>query len=307
MLSATRTCRPIAIRVSTSPSLSLFLSFSLSLFLSFSLSLSRRHPQTAYAGFFVLLQLEWQYICRAVPGVEAHLQQVEGVIVGKFIPALLDIQPGELTPTLRCLLGHRVKQGDMNLRNPVESAGWMRQVSVEGSKVLVALLLGGKELNCEQDAVSVRAASKEARKKQVEAETAYVDKLKAAAPRNVRKRYERSGKNVSWLIVRPDILGGILLSRQEFVDNAQIRLNLKVLDIRQNFDGCGAGFSVNHTLSCKRADWFPFATMTSGTRLAPWPSWRFLNHVFCTNPSSSAVRARGLGGGNSGGVQQQRW
>ena len=183
----------------------------------------------------------------------------------------------------------------------------MRQASVDGGKVLVASLLSGEELNCEEHAVCVRSASKEARKERVEAETAFVDELKTTAPRDVAKRHERVGTNGAWLTVRPDTLGGTLLSRQEFVDNAQIRLNLKVLDIRQNFDGCGAGFSVNHTLSCKRADWFPFATMTSGTRLAPWPSWRFLNHVFCTNPSSSAVRARGLGGGNSGGVQQQRW
>ena len=87
-----------------------------------------------------MLQAEWQYIYRVIPGVEALLQPVEGIVVGKFIPALLNIQPSELTPALRRLIGHGVKQGDMNLRNPMESAARMRQAFVEGSKVLVVSL-----------------------------------------------------------------------------------------------------------------------------------------------------------------------
>ena len=46
--------------------------------------------------------------------------------------------------------------------------------------------MGGKELNCEQHAVNVRAASKEMRQERVEAKIAFVDELKAAAPRDVR-------------------------------------------------------------------------------------------------------------------------
>ena len=69
---------------------------------------------------------------------------MEDAFVGDFIPALLEIQQGELTPTLRHLLGHGVKQGGINLRNPVESAAQMRQTSVDGGKILVASLLGGE-------------------------------------------------------------------------------------------------------------------------------------------------------------------
>ena len=58
-------------------------------------------------------------------------------------------------------------------------------------------LLVGKKLNCEQHAVSVRATSKETRKERMEAEIAFVYKRKAAAPRDVRKRHKRAGKNGS--------------------------------------------------------------------------------------------------------------
>ena len=42
------------------------------------------------------------------------------------------------------------------------------------------------------------------------------------------------------------------MSRQEFLDNARIRLNLKVLNLPQHCNGCGTGFSVEHALSCKK-------------------------------------------------------
>ena len=86
----------------------------------------------------------------------------------------------------------------------------------------------------------------------MEAELAFVDKLKAVAFKDVAERYGRVGTNDAWLTVRPDILGGTLLSRQEFVYNAHIHLNLKVLNLPQQCDGCGAGFSVEHALSCRK-------------------------------------------------------
>ena len=154
--------------------------------------ISKRYPQTAYTGFVVSLQSEWQYICRAVPDVGEILRPVEDAIVSNFIPALLDIQPGELIPTLRRLLGHWVKQGGMNLRSPTESAAQMRQTSVDGGKVLVASLLGSEALNCKEHAVCVRNASKEARKERVKAEMAFVDEI-----RLLRSRMRRSGTGAS--------------------------------------------------------------------------------------------------------------
>jgi hypothetical protein len=48
-----------------------------------------QYPQTAYHGFATLLQAEWQYTSRAVPGLEAHLQLIEDAIKDNLIPALL--------------------------------------------------------------------------------------------------------------------------------------------------------------------------------------------------------------------------
>ena len=63
--------------------------------------IAKQCPQTAYTEFTVLLQAEWQHAYFAVPGEEALLQPMEDAIVGKFVPTLLDIQPGKLAPALR--------------------------------------------------------------------------------------------------------------------------------------------------------------------------------------------------------------
>ena len=118
-----------------------------------------------------------------------------------------------------------------------------RELSNAGLRIVIA------------HAVCVRSARKEARKERFEAETAFVDELKAAAPRDAAKRHGRVGTNGAWLTVHPDTLGGTLLSRQKFVDNSRIRLNLKVLYLPQHCDGCGAGFSVEHAISFKKGGW----------------------------------------------------
>ena len=53
-------------------------------------------PQTAYFGFTCVLQLEWQYLSRTVPGFEAHLGTIGEAIRDIFIPALPDCSPEEV-------------------------------------------------------------------------------------------------------------------------------------------------------------------------------------------------------------------
>ena len=43
--------------------------------------IARRHPQSAYAGLGMLLQLEWQYLQRTVPGVDTLMGQIEEALI----------------------------------------------------------------------------------------------------------------------------------------------------------------------------------------------------------------------------------
>ena len=48
--------------------------------------ISRRHPQSAYAGLVMSLQSEWQYLQRTVPGVGTLMGPIEEALREKFSP-----------------------------------------------------------------------------------------------------------------------------------------------------------------------------------------------------------------------------
>ena len=73
--------------------------------------IARKFPQSAYHGFATLLQAEWQYLCRCVPGVGRHLSPVEEAIKTLLIPALLELPVDHVQAELRTLLSHGVKAG----------------------------------------------------------------------------------------------------------------------------------------------------------------------------------------------------
>ena len=50
--------------------------------------IARWHPQLAYAGLGMLLQSEWQYLQRTVPGVGTLMGPIEETLRVKFFPAL---------------------------------------------------------------------------------------------------------------------------------------------------------------------------------------------------------------------------
>ena len=50
--------------------------------------ISQQHPQSAYAGLGMLLQLEWQYLQSTVPGVGTLMGPIEEALKEKFIPSL---------------------------------------------------------------------------------------------------------------------------------------------------------------------------------------------------------------------------
>ena len=50
------------------------------------LRISVNYPQLANHEFSTLIQEEWQYTSRAIPGLETHLQPVEDFIQGNFLP-----------------------------------------------------------------------------------------------------------------------------------------------------------------------------------------------------------------------------
>eukprot|EP00957_Ditylum_brightwellii_P108449 8272652-Ditylum_brightwellii.AAC.1 len=55
--------------------------------------IAKRYPQTAYAGFTMSLQAEWQYLQQTVPNVGKHMGAIEDALQDDFIPALFGGRP----------------------------------------------------------------------------------------------------------------------------------------------------------------------------------------------------------------------
>ena len=93
-----------------------------------------KYPQSACAGLTILLQAEWQHLSHTVPGVEGHLQPIEDAILGKFILALMGLVEAKVDNDMRALFANSVKQGGLNLRDPVATAPRHRESSLEGGR-----------------------------------------------------------------------------------------------------------------------------------------------------------------------------
>ncbi|KAL7532246.1 hypothetical protein ACHAWF_004097, partial [Thalassiosira exigua] len=177
---------------------------------------------------------------------------LEDAIRSKLVPALLDVEASKVEGDFCALLAHGVKMGGLNLRNPVAGAKGLHHSSRGASSVLVKSLREGGELDSVEHKQRVRAARTMARNERGLEEEARVARILEGSPRDIKKRLERIGETGGWLTVMPHKLHGTILSAEEWRDNAQLRYGIRPSGLCDRCDGCGAGFSVEHGLSCKK-------------------------------------------------------
>ena len=212
---------------------------------------ARRYPQAAYAGLVNCLQAEWQYLCRVEPGVGQHLAPVETALREKFIPALLGTDD-PINDEFHLLLAQGVKQGGLAIRDPAGAANRLHWASIAATGVLVTSLLEHTTLDIEAHAGCVRQAGATARREQVEDGKKVVEALSLRQGPKVKKRLDRMKETGAWLAVIPDRFSGTALSLQEWHDNLSLRYGKTPRGLPRKCDGCGAGFTVEHGLSCKK-------------------------------------------------------
>eukprot|EP00804_Cyclotella_cryptica_P017223 CCRYP_013149-RE/>CCRYP_013149-RE protein AED:0.29 eAED:0.33 QI:0/-1/0/1/-1/1/1/0/324 len=210
-----------------------------------------RYPQSAYAGLVNCLQAEWQYLCRVEPGVGPHLEPVEEALRTQFIPALFGGQD-PISNELRLLIAQGVKQGGLAIRNPVREAERLHQTSTEATSLLVESLVSNSQLDNEAHLGCVRGAGNAGRKARIEDGKAVVEDISQRRGPKVRKRLERMMETGAWLTAIPDRMSGTELSLQEWHDNISLRYGMVPRGLPRKCDGCGAGFTVEHGLNCKK-------------------------------------------------------
>lgn len=212
-------------------------------------SIAKRFPQTAYAGLTISLQAEWQHLARTFPGISTLFDPIERAIRKSFIPALLGVET--VDADLRTLIAGGLKQGGLGIRNPVDSAPALYEISRLACSKLTESLVHGQPFNLAEHRSKVKLAAKTGRTDRVEHERGFAEAR--ASSKGVRKqwRLKRAQAAGIWLSVVPNRLNGTELTADEFRDNIRLRYNLQPLDMPEKCDGCGETMTVEHALQCK--------------------------------------------------------
>jgi len=211
-----------------------------------------RFPQTAYVGLCWSLQAEWQYLSRVSPRAAAHLGPVEEALRDIFIPALFGRPTMKVTDDDRLLYTNSVKAGGLAIRDPCHEALSLNTTSKEASSVLVKALVEGTELSLAGHRASVKKASALARLSKKMDEEATVAVRKGQANAKEKKRLSRIAGCGAWLTRLPTRFEGNQVTEEEWHDNVSLRYGLRPIHLPQQCDGCGANFTVEHALNCKK-------------------------------------------------------
>ena len=117
------------------------------------------------------------------------------------------------------------------------------------------MLRVGTALDSVAHRAQVRGASPAARKEKLAREKVELERMKVGAQKKKMKRLERMGECGTWISITPHKLNKTLLSKDEWLDNLRLIYGVKPLGLCSHCNGCGATFSVEHGLRCKKGDW----------------------------------------------------
>jgi hypothetical protein len=118
--------------------------------------------------------------------------------------------------------------------------------------MLTGTLLRNDPISVDAHRKCIRAAGAKHRQARREGEVAFHTALMERSPPKVKKRMERTTAAGAWLSTIPDRFSGTELTREEWMDNVAIRYGRRPANLPDHCDGCGAGLTMEHALSCKR-------------------------------------------------------
>ena len=90
------------------------------------------------------------------------------------------------------------------------------------------------------------------RKERVDNKAAFVAGMIASSSKVIKKRLGQIRQTGAWLTQMPLKLNGTILSKDDLFDNTWLHYGMSPVNLCKRCDGCGARFSVEHELSCKK-------------------------------------------------------
>ena len=159
----------------------------------------------------MLLQSEWQYLQKTVPGVGTLIGPIEEARREKFFPEIF--RGEDINAEFRQILGHSVKHGGIGIPDPRSSAESAYNTSKVDSRELVDSLLGGSALKYVGYRACVCKASLTARRATIHVKLGELTRQKELTGGQERNRLHRAKRNGAWLSAVPHRLNSTELSR----------------------------------------------------------------------------------------------
>jgi len=191
------------------------------------------------------------HLQRVVGDIGDAFDPIESAIISTFLPALFDT-PQAIHKDLRALTSLPVKKAGIGLPNPTTAAPHNHTSSKECTAVLTNALLTGEGWHINDHQHAMHAGRVDARLRNSTSHQASLDLLATSMTPLQLRRTERGKKTGGWLSIIPDIVNGMSLSKGAFRDSLRMRYGLELVDLPKKCDGCGAKFSVEHALGCKK-------------------------------------------------------
>ena len=172
-------------------------------------------------------------------------------ILKAFDPALFE---GDLSDAECKLFSLPTRFAGLGINNPTETASSSHHTSTQGTKVLVEAIKGCGEFSsaCHLDAIS--KARHESRKALDEGAKQKLDAILATLSPGRQRAIMRvvEGKMSSWLTTLPLQSCHFDLAPVQFRDGLALRYLRHPSNLPANCDGCGADFTLQHALDCKK-------------------------------------------------------
>ena len=210
---------------------------------------AKAYPQSAHSAFTRSLSCEWTYLQRVLEGNETEYTPLRDTIRHVFAPSLLG---REVLDVEQDLLALPAKVGGLGLANPVTSAPDAHATSKRATEILQVAICTGAPVDMAHHIGQCRQVTSEVSRARDLQMTERSKVLRAALPRRQQRTLNRivDGNASGWLTVLPLKQEGYDMSAVQFRDQLAIRYGQEPNAVPSHCDGCGAAFSLQHSLDC---------------------------------------------------------
>ena len=196
------------------------------------------------------LQSKWLFSLRVIPHCGSLFADLEKSLSSCFLPALFGV---EVSAIERQLFSLPLQFGGLGVFNPVTMSDYCYDSSVRSTLLLRKSILGSATFEFDAHVETVQSARHSDRQYKIDHFTDVFDQLIGMFD-SLQQRAVLRAKDSnlsSWLSVVPLESYHFDLSPQEFRDALALRYRKPLLDLPPFCDGCGAPFTVEHSLDCR--------------------------------------------------------